>query len=49
MVDRIATRYADKDFDDLPVEVQNTMQIGGGGGGHSWRSWSGAGADNNTD
>jgi hypothetical protein len=40
---------ADADsFSGLPVDIQNAMAIGGGGGGFTFKSWSGF-ADNNSD
>lgn len=34
-------RYADKEFFQLPLYIQNAMAVGGGGGGTHYRSWSG--------
>jgi len=46
---RIPEYYSAADsFSSLPVDIQNSMAIGGGGGGFAFRSWSGF-VDNNTD
>ena len=49
LVERVREYYADKDFHELPMELQNAMAVGGGGGGVHYKSWSGGEWDNNTD
>ncbi len=48
LIDRIARFYVGAEFFQLPLELQNAMAVGGGGGGTHYRSWGGF-EDNNTD
>ena len=47
MILRVPRFYAVREYFELPIDVQNTMAFGGGGGGQTWRHWNGAGADFN--
>ena len=38
---RIPKYYADMEFFQLPLQIQNVMAVGGGGGGTHYRSWAG--------
>jgi len=49
LIERIHRFYERADFHELPLELQNSMAVGGGGGGTSWQSWRGSQVDNNTD
>mmetsp|Transcript_7069 Transcript_7069/g.19969 ORF Transcript_7069/g.19969 Transcript_7069/m.19969 type:complete len:257 (-) Transcript_7069:446-1216(-) len=48
MLHRVPDYYSNATFDQLPMDIQNTMTIGGGGGGFHFKSWGGF-RDNNTD
>ena len=48
MLHRVPDYYSNATFNELPVDIQNTMTIGGGGGGFAFKSWGGF-TDNNTD
>jgi hypothetical protein len=48
LIERIPAFYAGFDFFQLPLELQNAMAVGGGGGGVHYRSWGGF-EDRNTD
>jgi hypothetical protein len=41
LLERVPRHYANHDFFELPIDVQNAMAVGGGGGGTHYRSWSG--------
>ena len=41
LVERVAKHYAKHEFFELPLDIQNAMAVGGGGGGTHYKSWSG--------
>jgi hypothetical protein len=41
LVERVAKHYATHEFFELPLDIQNAMAVGGGGGGTHYKSWSG--------
>ena len=45
---RVPDYYTEKEFGDLPIDIANSMTVGGGGGGTYFKSWSGF-VDRNTD
>ena len=41
LVERVAKHYAKHEFFELPLDIQNAMAVGGGGGGTHYKSWRG--------
>ena len=41
LLERVPRHYAQHEFFQLPLDIQNAMAVGGGGGGTHYKSWSG--------